>query len=160
MNIREKIVEILNQCGESWIDTDTHMLDYLNVREASERIEGFINSNFELKKADKLDWIDEWLELFPKGVKSGGKLLRSDRVGCLKKMQKFLQDNKKYSKDIIMNATKNYIEERREEDFNYTKCATYFINKEGQGSELAARCENLEEGDCLIVPEEKNNYFI
>lgn len=90
------------------------------------------------------DWIQSWVELFPKGVKSGGKLLRSDKKSVLKKMEKFVKDYK-FSKELIMRATESYLNEREKDGWMYTKCATYFIDKLGQGSELAAQCENLKD---------------
>lgn len=95
-------------------------------------------------------WIDEWLDLFPKGVKSGGKLVRSDRTGCLKKMIKFIKDYK-YSKDTIIGATRQYIEERRRDGWKYIRCAVYIIEKLGAGSDLAALCENYKEEESQTV---------
>lgn len=93
---------------------------------------------------DVKDWIDEWLDLFPKGVRSGGKLIRSDKKTCLSKMEKFIKEYK-YSKDVILNATLMYLSEREREDYQYTKCATYFISKQHEGSELASWCDQVQE---------------
>jgi hypothetical protein len=90
-------------------------------------------------------WIDEWLEIFPRGVKSGGKLLRSDRASCIRKMKNFMLEYK-YSKDTIMRATERYIEHKRLQEFQYTRCAVYFIYHVANGdktSDLAAECEQL-----------------
>ena len=102
-----------------------------------------INELYTLKKVGSLDWIDEWLELFPKGMKTNGKLVRSDRKGCETKMQSFLKDYK-YDKDFIIKVTKEYIEDKLENG-GYLRCAIYFIGKKGEGSDLAAACENFEE---------------
>ena len=96
-----------------------------------------------LKTKDYVEaWIDEWMDLFPRGVKSGGKLLRSDKKACLKKLIDFVNETK-YDQDTIMQATKDYLFERSLENYAYTKCATYFISKVGEGSELGACCEKL-----------------
>lgn len=100
-------------------------------------------------------WIDEWIHLFPHGVKSGGKLLRSDRKECLKKMINLIKETK-YDRDLIFHATRKYLKERAMNDYMYTKCATYFIHKKDEGSELAAQCETYKTDDLTI---EKTNMF-
>jgi hypothetical protein len=91
------------------------------------------------------DWFDEWMELWPKGVKTGGKLIRSDKKDCLDKMKKFI---KKYnhSSETIISVTKEYLDEFSRQNYQYIKSATYFIDKRGEGSELAARCQEYKEG--------------
>lgn len=91
-------------------------------------------------------WIDEWCNLFPKHVKSGGKLVKSDPNECLKKMTTFIKTYR-YDRDLIFFATKEYIKERALDDYNYMRCATYFIHKLGVGSELAEWCEKCKELD-------------
>lgn len=95
-----------------------------------------------MKREDVKDWIDHWVNLFPIGVKSGGKLVRSDRRMCFKKMSLFvtLYD---YDLDTIFKATESYLEDRAEDDFAYTKCAVYFIDKKDEGSSLAEWCEKV-----------------
>lgn len=96
------------------------------------------------KKEGVSEWFDEWLDLFPAGVKTGGKLVRSDAKACLKKMETFVKE-RGFSKDVIMQATKEYLEEFEANNYAFVKSATYFIDKRGEGSELAARCENLKQ---------------
>ena len=99
------------------------------------------------KVEDKVDnWIDKWVRMFPSGVKSGGKLLRSDAKSCLIKMKQFLKDYP-YDKDTIFKATLNYLADKKEENWQFTRCAIYFISKRGEGSDLAAECEKLINGD-------------
>lgn len=107
-------------------------------------------------------WIDEWLDLFPVGVRSGSKLVRSDRAMCLKKMVNVVL-NSKYYKNEIMEATKEYVNTFKQNDYAYMKCATYFINKEGEGSELIAMCDkrrtfSVKEIDTSAVVED--SYFV
>lgn len=86
-------------------------------------------------------WIAEWLDLFPEGVKSGGKLLRSDAKSCFIKMVKFVTEYPQYTKETIFKVTSEYLSEKEKEDYAYTRCAIYYIDKKGEGSELAAACE-------------------
>lgn len=89
-------------------------------------------------------WIEEWCNLWPKGVKSGGYYIRSNSQDCLKKMIKFIK-LRKYSKEVIMKATKNYIDRKARENYAYMMKAEYFIEKDGM-SPLATEIENINEG--------------
>jgi predicted transcriptional regulator len=95
-----------------------------------------------LEDVGKLDWIEEWYNLFPKGVRSGGYLIRDGKSSCLKKMGKFLKDNPNITKEEIIRATKNYVQTCKLKNYDYMKLASYFIEKDGI-STLAAECENL-----------------
>jgi hypothetical protein len=90
-------------------------------------------------------WIDEWIDIFPRGVKSGGRLLRGDKISCLRKMKMFLKEYP-YKRDTILEATRKYINSKREEGFQYTRCAVYFIyridsSRSDKISDLATWCE-------------------
>ena len=85
-------------------------------------------------------WIESWRNLFPRGIKTGGYPVRGTRNGCLKKMKKFVKSNPDTTLDHIFNATKRYIEERRQYKYSYMKLADYFIEKEG-GSMLESYLE-------------------
>lgn len=68
-------------------------------------------------------------------------------------MKKFVKENG-YDRETIMAATMKYLNEREREGWKYTKCATYFISKLNEGSELAAQIENLKES---LIDETKSN---
>lgn len=91
---------------------------------------------------DLKDWFDDWFDLFPKGVKSGGYLVKSDKAGCYKKMKSFVKEYPEYNKDIIIRATKDYINYMRMKQFEYMQLAHYFIMKNGVSS-LASFCEDV-----------------
>lgn len=101
------------------------------------------SKTFEEKVTPNLNtWFEEWFELWPKGVKTGGYLVRSDKKGCLNKLKKFNKEYPEYfDKDLIMKATSEYIEECRMRNFDKMQLAHYFIFKDGI-SNLAAFCEN------------------
>jgi len=84
-------------------------------------------------------WIEEWRELWPRGVKSGGYRVKSSLMEITTKM-KIFTNRYPYSKDIIMEATKNFLERKAMENFAYIKLAKYFILKDGE-STLADECE-------------------
>ena len=88
-------------------------------------------------------WIDDWRDLWPKGVKTMGRLVRGDKQGCLKKMQTFLKDYPEFTKEEIFDATKVYVFDRQRDGFKAMSCADYFIVKNGI-SLLAAHLEDVE----------------
>lgn len=115
----------------------------------------FINQFVEKPVLDKIkgetveDWIDVWYNLFPKGVKTMGYLVRSDKNGCINKMKNFIKSHKNYSKEIILKATNDYVQYFRLNNWQGIQMGHYFIKKNGV-SNLAnlceAICEKIEEG--------------
>lgn len=88
------------------------------------------------------DWIDIWYNLFPKGVKSGGYLVRSDKHGCIIKMKKFIKRYPGFNKEIILKATSDYLDYYRMRNWNYVSLAHYLIFKNDM-SILAGQCEMI-----------------
>lgn len=87
-------------------------------------------------------WIDEWFDLWPQGVRSGGYYVRTDRLGCLRKLKSFAKRYPEYSEEIILKATKAYLDNLRNEGYAYVKLAPNFIEKNGV-STLAGECQSL-----------------
>jgi len=85
-------------------------------------------------------WITEWINLWPSGVKSGSYYVKSSEKDVLPKMQKFIKKYK-FPQEIIMEATKKYLAERKAQNWIYTTCADYFIIK-NDVSRLASYCAN------------------
>ena len=88
-----------------------------------------------------MNWFGDWYNLWPSGVKSGGYYLKSGEADCRKKMEKFLSKYD-YTPEQIMKATSNYLNQMAAKGYEYTKLASYFIDKDGV-STLAGECENL-----------------
>ena len=80
--------------------------------------------------------------IYPKKIRSGGVLIRSDLRSTMIKLKKFLQLYPNYTKEEIIKATQGYINERRLHGFQYTKSLEYFILKNNI-SQLASEIENL-----------------
>lgn len=99
-----------------------------------------LNKNIEEEKVE--DWIEPWIALWPRGVITGGKLVRSDAKGCLKKLKAFIKDYK-FTKYDIFKATISYIKSFESTNYAFMKAATNFIHKRGEGSELASWCEKV-----------------
>lgn len=100
-----------------------------------------------------IDWLQEWYDIFPKGKKSGGYLVRSGLNTCRNKMFKFLKKNK-FSKETIILATKLYVKEMEKVNWSFMQLAKYFIEKDGS-STLESYCEQvlerMAEGEDLNV---------
>lgn len=99
-------------------------------------------------------WIEEWRDLWPKGVKTMGRLVRGDKQGCLQKMKSFLKNHTGHSKEDIFNATKIYIFDRYRDNYKAMACADYFISKDNV-SILAAYLEDLEDRKDILIQIEK-----
>lgn len=158
MNVKQEVEKIVYSGNEPEI-----IVDRL-VKLIEENFEPDTKGKASLKQSVMNDvdkWIDEWLQIFPAGVKSGGKLVRSDRAMCLKKMTDLVLNNK-YYKDEIIEATKEYVNSFRDNDYMYMKCATYFISKKDEGSELIALCDKRRENKVIqvVVGKTENDYFV
>ena len=90
------------------------------------------------------EWYEEWYSLWPKGVKTGGYYIRSGKLGTKVRLKNFIQKYPNFTKEIIIKATKRYLQEQSIQGYTHTKLAHYFIEKEGV-STLAAECENLDD---------------
>jgi hypothetical protein len=101
--------------------------NWLNLLPASEKLD--------------IDWVKEYLELWPQGVKSVGRYVRVSETDLETLLKKFVKKYK-YSKEVILEATKKYIEEKRKVNWSYITCSDYFISKNNI-SMLASCCANL-----------------
>lgn len=91
------------------------------------------------------DMLMEMREMFPKGVTTGNKLVRSTVNNSLvARMKKFIQEYD-FDKDTILKATKSYVNKCKQNDYNYMRALVYFIGKQGEGSDLADECINIKE---------------
>jgi hypothetical protein len=89
------------------------------------------------------DWIADWIDLWPRGVKSGNYYVRGDKSSVRHKMKSFMKKYPECSKDQIFAATKQYLQRMATDNYQYCKISDYFIFKDG-ASILASECENLE----------------
>lgn len=87
------------------------------------------------------DFVDKYRELFPAGIKSGGRLIKGDRIGCLNKLKAFKLKYPEFTEEDVLEATKSYLKDKKKTNYDRTICADYFISKEGL-SMLASYCEN------------------
>ena len=87
-------------------------------------------------------FVESYRNLFPSGVKSGGRLVKGDRLGCLSKLKSFKVKYPEYTQEEIIDATKAYIDLKKKNGWQMMSCADYFIEKDKQ-SQLASYCEDI-----------------
>lgn len=115
-----------------------------------------IKINKRIETSNVEEWMDEWYSLFPRGIKNGAYPIKGDRKGCLKKLKSFVKDYPEFSKDVIMKATKEYINKSKLNNYVFMQQAHYFISKNNI-STLASYCELVENNDITTSSTDKFN---
>jgi len=156
--IREKIspsmVNIhleMRGLGLDWLDTGN-----LTGKATSLLME--IDEEFKDKKAkndkdlmgtDHIKKIEEYRELFPNLKLPSGKYAR-DAAKNLEVNFKWFFKNHEYDWETIMKATKNYIYEYEQKNYDYMRTSKYFIKKQEKDgsitSDLANYCDMVVKG--------------
>lgn len=121
-------------------------IDIITVTSKGDEILSFSNLTLDLKnyKGSFNNFVNEFRELFPEGIKQGNQSVRNSTVDIGKKLTKFLKEYKQYDFDIILKATRRYINRCKQDDYKYIKISHYFIYKDGI-SALASECESIKE---------------
>lgn len=110
-------------------------LHRISLRPLGEELLGF-------NEVDRITQTSEIIrDLFPKGVKSGGFPVRSSLVDIETKLKKFFKKHK-YTHEQVMEATRRYVNRKKQENYAYMQIAAYFIEKNGI-SALASEIDNL-----------------
>ena len=125
-------------------------LQYVSVKEDQVYLRGAGLNIFQATD-DFILFVSEYRNLFPKGIKSGnGTPVRGSKADVETKMKDFLKKYPEFSKLVILNATKNYVEYfRRKGTYTYMTQADYLIFKD-KVSKLASLCEEYENSDMSI----------
>lgn len=85
---------------------------------------------------------EKYRALFPDKLKNGaGQLFRSSLNNVKTKMKTFVKKHK-YSEEVILQATKQYVERYRLKQYTYMRTAIYFIEKD-RVSDLATECDDV-----------------
>jgi hypothetical protein len=93
---------------------------------------------------DMLAFVDEYLAMFPQGVRNGGgESLRAHPKDVLKKMRAFF-NKYKFERELVKKATQGYLDRQRMTGYQWCSSAHFFISKNGI-SKLAGECENYKE---------------
>ncbi len=100
-------------------------------------------------KAEYEELLKKMVEYFPKGIKTGGKPVRTSiNNELIQKIKKFKKEYK-YDDKIILEATMKYVEECKKKNYAYMRQFKYFIYKQGAGSDLADYCEMIKNGEIV-----------
>lgn len=100
------------------------------------------DGSYGLIQSRATSWFDEWYELWPKGIKSGGYLVRSDPKNCKVKMIKFRKSYPEFTPEIIIEGTQSYLSSLKKKDYAFIQIAHYFINKDNN-STLYSYCAEV-----------------
>ena len=155
------IVDIYNMSLIYYLSDNDEYISYLEFPFNDEMLEeqGFIkilgdgkyslrNRGMKLFSEDIDDFIkfaQNFINIFPEGVKSGGYYVRSDVESVVGKLRKFMKKYK-YTQYQVLDATQRYIDRLSKSNYQYIKTASYFIFKDGV-SVLASEIENdIKEG--------------
>jgi hypothetical protein len=87
------------------------------------------------------NFILEWMKLWPTHELPGGYRVSGNTMEVTKRMKKFLTTFN-YSPDEIIEATKNYLDARKNQNWVYTKKNSKFIY-DSDGSMLEQECQAL-----------------
>ena len=107
-----------------------------------------VNYSTEIRKNKKLfnEWLAEWLALWPTHMLSGGYRVSGNTMECKKRMGRFLRNFPSFDKELIMQATKNYLENQEQQGWAYTKKNSKFIF-DSETSVLEQECNALLSGE-------------
>tara|TARA_R100001015_G_C4602276_1_gene157229 strand:+ start:28 stop:609 length:582 start_codon:yes stop_codon:yes gene_type:complete len=98
--------------------------------------------------------LNEYREVFPEGKLPSGKPARVN-IRTLENSFRWFFENYDFSWDEIIDATKMYVNEYRDDQYMYMKTSQYFICKEGKNkvksSDLADYCDMIRDG---VEPED------
>lgn len=101
------------------------------------------------KRNDYLSFIQQYRNLFPAG-KIWGYYKRDSPIELKERFDKFFKKYD-YDYDLILKATKQYVEdERSNEGWKYLKNSAYVIEKKGEPCLLAKLCEEFYNTDSTV----------
>jgi hypothetical protein len=93
------------------------------------------------KQEDLYEFVEKYRQLFPDGIKSMGRIAKTDAYSCINKFKSF-KKKFKFTEEQILEATRQYIALKKRVNYDKITCSDYFIEKNG-ASMLASYCENL-----------------
>ena len=91
------------------------------------------------------------IDIFPRGIKSGGLPVRDNAVNVEKKIRKFKNDYPQYTDDQIIDAVTKYVNDKKKEGYTYMKTASYLIYKDNV-STLASLIDSITDNGAETTP--------
>lgn len=125
-----------------------------------------INNPIKQKLINKDTNVEEWIDEYRYLWSNNGRMLKQNALGnkqiCISKMQEFIRQYPEYDKEIILTASKKYIEDYTLEhsgDFTYLVTAPYFIKREREPNQSKVESNTMRLSDyCELII--KNNLII
>jgi len=120
-----------------------------------------------IKKVPYGTWIDEinqFNNMFPKGKRDGSTIAyRTNPKELHERFCWFFEAYPEYTWELVLNATKKYVEVCTENDVKYLQTSKYFIKKQDKNLEitstLASLCWNIVEGNDEEISAQGFHYF-
>lgn len=120
-----------------------------------------------IKKVPYGTWIDEinqFNNMFPKGKRDGSTIAyRTNPKELHERFCWFFESYPEYTWELVLNATKKYVEVCTENDVKYLQTSKYFIKKQDKNLEitstLASLCWNIVEGNDEEISAQGFHYF-
>jgi len=98
--------------------------------------------------------LQQYSDLWPKGIKSGGRLIRKTPNSLRLKLKAFTNKRKDITYEAILDGTDSYLKSQKQKGWEYTISSDYFILKNG-ASELESYAELAMEGE---LPSSSSNF--
>lgn len=92
------------------------------------------------------DWLNDWRALWPTHLLPGGYRVSGNTVQVYRRMKKFMNDFPEFTPEIIIKATKKYIDNCRINNYRYMKKNAKFIY-DNETSTLEQECLALINGE-------------
>lgn len=102
-----------------------------------------------------LNWIETWSKLWHglySGIKPRGYYLAQPVSQNLSRMTEFIKEHPKFTKEIIMQATINYLNSKKLANYEFCKKSNKFINDQ-TSSELFSWCLQVVSGESEDIKE-------
>jgi len=97
--------------------------------------------------SSKVDWIQEWVDLFPTMGTTGLTYhISANTKECEKRMFSFLLNYPSFNKEVIFQATSNYLNRQEHNGWKYTKKNYKFV-QDKEGSVLEKECFMVLKGE-------------
>lgn len=103
------------------------------------------------------DFVKKWMALWDPTVKWNNVFVKSPEQLCKSRLIKFKELYPNISDETILQATQNYLLERKNNNWEYTMRSHFFIEKKGSPSRLKQYCDNI--GEKKLVLDINKKFF-
>ena len=142
---------------EGWLDTN-HVLQPKALTLIAKINSFFIvqkkKTSLQLLGANHTENMTAYVQLFP-AIKGGGNVYLRCNIKNLESNFRWFFETYDYTWEVVLEATRRYVNEHAQNDFKYIRTSKYFIRKQDSGkmitSDLADMCERVLSGEAEEV---------